>query len=146
MTAPAHTLRVVFALSALACSVILVLFARGRAEWTAAFWLQLAAASLVVTAVVCALAFRHDRLRLTGIPLAPMARVFLSQLVYVYVASAVALTVLSFLVIYGITRVGDNSLALAVVSGLWLSLWIAPGIAAFTSWFKLRPAMPLRSP
>ena len=146
MTAPAHTLRVVFALSALACSVILVLFARGRAEWTTAFWLQLAATSLVVTAVVCALAFRHGRLRLAGILLAPMARVFLSQLVYVYVASAVALTVLSFVVIYGITRVGDNSLALAVVSGLWLSLWIAPGIAAFTSWFKLRPAMPLRSP
>ena len=45
MNTPTQTLRVVFTLSALACSVVLVLFVRGRAEWTDAFWLQLAAAS-----------------------------------------------------------------------------------------------------
>ena len=146
MTAPAHTLRVVFALSALACSVILVLFARGRAEWTTAFWLQLAAAATVATVLACWLAFRQGRLRLAAIPLAQLARVFLSQLVYVYIASAVVLTALAFAVIYGITRVGANSLALAVVTGLWLSLWIAPGIAAFTSWSRLRPPPPLRRP
>ncbi len=146
MTAPAHTLRAVFALSALACAVILVLFVRGRAEWTTAFWLQLALAAVVATTAACWLAFRHGRLRLAGTPLVQLARVFLSQLVYVYIACAVALTALSFAVIYGITRAGANSLALAVVSGLWLSLWIAPGIAAFTSWLRLRPEMPLRSP
>ncbi len=146
MTAPAHTLRLVFALSALACSVILVLFARGRAEWTTAFWLQLAASATVATVLACGLAFRHGRLRLAAVPSARLARVFLSQLVYVYIASAVVLTALAFAVLYGITRAGANSLALAVVSGLWLSLWIAPGIAAFTSWFKLRPTPPLRSP
>lgn len=130
----------VFALSALACSVILVLFARGRAEWSTAFWLQLAAAAFVVTGIACALAFRRGRLRLRGIPLAQLARVFLAQLVYVYVASAVTLTLLAFAVVYGITRVGAHSFALAVVAGLWLALWLAPGIAAFTSWFKLRDA------
>lgn len=146
MNATAHTLRAVFALSALACSVILVLFVRGRAEWTTAFWLQLALAAVVATTAACWLAFRHGRLRVAGTPLAQLARVFLSQLVYVYIACAVALTALSFAVIFGITRVGANSFALAVVSGLWLSLWIAPGIAAFTSWRRLRPAMQLRSP
>lgn len=146
MTAPAHTLRLVFALSALACSVILVLFARGRAEWTAAFWLQLAATATLATVLACGLAFRQGRLRLAAVPFAQLARVFLSQLVYVYIASAGVLTALAFAAIYGITRAGANSLALAVVSGLWLSLWIAPGIAAFTSWFKLRPTPPLRSP
>lgn len=142
MTAPAHTLRVVFAFSALACSVILVLFVRGRAEWTGAFWLQLAAAAIVVTIAACWLAFRHGGLRLAGIPLAQFARVFLSQLVYVYIACAVAVTALAFAVIYGITRVGANSFALAVVAGLWLSLWMAPGIAAFTSWRRLRTIRP----
>lgn len=140
MTAPAHTLRVVFALSALACSVILVLFARGRAEWTPAFWLQLAAAAGVVTVVACALAFRHGRLRLAGVPLVQLVRVFLPQLLYIYIACALALTALAFAVVYGITRAGANSFALAVVSGLWLSLWLAPGIAAFTSWRRLRSA------
>lgn len=146
MTAPAHSLRVVFALSALACSVILVLFVRGRAEWTTAFWLQLSAAAAVATVLACWLAFRRGRLRLAAVPLTQLARVFLSQLVYVYIATAVVLTALAFAVIFGITRVGAHSLALAVVSGLWLSLWIAPGIAAFTSWFRLRAVMPLRSP
>ena len=138
MTAPAHTLRVVFALSTLACSVILVLFVRGRAEWTDAFWMQLAVAAVAVAAVVCALAFRHGRLRLAGVSFAQLARVFLPQLVYMYIATAAALTALAFAVVYAITRAGANSFALAVLSGLWLSLWLAPGIAAVTSWRKLR--------
>ena len=138
MTAPAHTLRVVFALSTLACSVILVLFVRGRAAWTTAFWVQLAAAALAVAAVVCWLAFRNGALRLSGVSLAQLARVFLPQLVYVYIACAVAITGIALAVVYGITRAGANSLALAVLSGLWLSLWLAPAIASVTSWRRLR--------
>jgi hypothetical protein len=146
MTAPAHTLRVVFALSTLACSVILVLFVRGRAEWSTAFWVQLAVAAVALSVVVCALAFRRGKLRLAEVSLAQLARVFLPQLVYMYIASAAALTALAFAVVYGVTRVGANSFALAVLSGLWLSLWLAPGIAAVTSWNRLRPGRPLRSP
>jgi len=55
---PSQTLRVVFTLSALACSVILMLFVRGRAEWTDAFWLQLAATSVALCAAGCFVAFR----------------------------------------------------------------------------------------
>lgn len=140
MTAPAHTLRVVFALSALACSVILVLFVRGRAAWTAEFWLQLAAAAVAVALFVCWIAFRNGGLRLGGVTLAQLARVFLPQLVYVYIGCALAITAIALAIIYGITRSGANSLALAVLSGLWLSLWPAPGIAALTSWRGLRAA------
>lgn len=146
MTAPAHSLRVVFALSTLACSVILVLFVRGRAAWTPEFWLQLAAAAVAVTLFVCWIAFRRGGLRLTGVPLERLARVFLPQLVYMYIASALAITAVALAVVYGVTRSGANSLALAVLSGLWLSLWLAPGIAALTSWRRLRPSVPLRSP
>jgi hypothetical protein len=140
MAAPAHTLRAVFALSALACSVILVLFVRGRAQWTTEFWLQLAAGSAVVASVVCGLVFRHGRLRLAGVSLAQLARVFLPQLLFMYIASAFAITAIAVAVIYGVTRSGADSLALAVLAGLWLSLWLAPGIASVTSWLRLRSA------
>ena len=42
--------------------------------------------------------------------------------------------------IYAITRSGPNALALAVLAGLWLSLWLAPGIASFTTWRQLHGA------
>ena len=140
MTAPAHTLRVVFALSTAACSIILVLFVRGRAEWTTEFWVQLVAAAVVVASVICWFAFRKGSMRLVDVSLGQLARVFLPQLVFMYIASALAITVVALAVIYAITRSGANSLALAVLAGLWLSLWLAPGIASLTSWFKLRSA------
>ncbi len=139
LIAPAHALRVVFALSTFACSVILVLFVRGRAAWTTGFWVQLVVAAIVVTAVVCWLAFRKGKMRLAGVSLRQLARVFLPQLVYMYIASALAITAIALAVIYGVTRSGANSLALAVLAGLWLSLWLAPGIAAMRSWHRLRP-------
>ncbi|MCA0239660.1 MAG: hypothetical protein LCI02_02285 [Proteobacteria bacterium] len=138
MAVPAHTLRVVFALSALACSVILVLFVRGRAAWTTGFWVQLVAAAVAVAAVLCWLVFRHGRLRLVGVPSGPFFRVFLLQLMLGYVASALAITAIALAVIYWVTRSGADSLALAVLAGLWLALWLAPGVAALTSWLKLR--------
>ncbi len=138
MAAPAHTLRVVFALSTFACATILVLFVRGRAAWTDAFWVQLLAAAVLVASVVCGFAFRHGRLRLPGVSVARLARVFLAQLVFVYIVSALAVTAIAWAVIYGVTRSGANALALAVLAGLWLSLWLAPGIASVTSWRKLR--------
>ena len=38
------------------------------------------------------------------------------------------------------TGTAANALALAVIAGLWLSLWLAPGIASFTTWRRLRSA------
>lgn len=137
--APAHSLRVVFALSTLACSLILVLFARGRVTWTAEFWLQVAAAALALCAAVCFVAFRSGGLRLDGVPLSRLVPAFLRQLVFAYIAVAVALTAAAFAVIIVITRSVPDALALAVLAGLWLALWLAPGIASVTCWRRLRP-------
>ena len=138
MNTPSQTLRVVFALSALACSVVLVLFVRGRAEWTDAFWLQLAAASAALGAAGCVVAFRRGGLRLEAVPLGRFGLVFLRHLAITYIASGVALTALALAVIYAVTRSAPNALALAVLAGLWLSLWLAPGIASVTAWRALR--------
>lgn len=140
MNTPTQTLRVVFTLSALACSVVLMLFVRGRAEWTDAFWLQLAAASVALCVAGCFVAFRNGGLRLEAVPLGRFILVFLRQLAITYIASGVAVSVLALAVIYAITRSGPNALALAVLAGLWLSLWLAPGIASFTTWRALRGA------
>ena len=140
MNTPSQTLRVVFALSALACSVVLMLFVRGRAEWTDAFWLQLAAASVALCAAGCFVAFRKGGLRLEAVPLGRFLLVFLREPAIAYVASVVAVTALALAIIYAITRSGPNALALAVLAGLWLSLWLAPGIASFTTWRALRGA------
>jgi len=138
MNIPTQTLRVVFAASAFASSVILVLFVRGRAEWTTAFWLQLVVASLALCAAICFVAFRKGGMRLVGVPLWPFFRVFLRQLAIVYAALAIVITALALAIIYAITRSGPNALALAVLAGLWLSLWLAPGMASLTTWRRLR--------
>lgn len=138
MNTPTQTLRVVFAASALASSVILVLFVRGRAEWTDGFWLQLLFASLALCAGICFLAFRGGRLRLAAVPLWAFICLFLRQLALVYAALAIAITAFALAIIYAITRSGPNALALAVLAGLWLSLWLAPGMASLTTWRKLR--------
>jgi len=140
MNIPTQTLRVVFAASALTSSVILALFVRGRAEWTTAFWLQIAAASLALCALICFVAFRKGGLRLVGVALWPFVRVFLRQLAIVYAALAIAITAIALAIIYAITRSGPNALALAVLAGLWLSLWLAPGMASLTTWRRLRRA------
>jgi len=140
MNTPTQTLRVVFAASALASSVILTLFVRGRAEWTTAFWLQIAGASVALCALICLVAFRRGGLHLAAVPLWGFIRVFLRQLAIVYIALAIATTALALAIIYAITRSGPNALALAVLAGLWLSLWLAPGMAALTTWRRLRSA------
>lgn len=138
MVAPAHALRAIFALSTFACATILVLFVHGRAAWTTGFWVQVVAAAVAATSVTCWFAFRRGAMRLVGTSVQQLARVFLPQLVYAYIASALAITAIALAVIYGVTRSGANSLALAVLAGLWLSLWLAPGIAAMRSWLRLR--------
>lgn len=138
MNTPTQTLRVVFVASALASSVILVLFVRGRAEWTDAFWLQLLGASLALCAAICFVVFRGGRLRLAAVPLWPFACLFLRQLALVYAASAIAITAAALVIIYAITRSGPNALALAVLAGLWLSLWLAPAMASCTTWRALQ--------
>jgi hypothetical protein len=138
MIAPVHSLRVVFALSTLACSLILMLFVSGRVTWSPAFWLQVAAASAAICAASCALAFRRGRLRLDAVPLARLVPLYLRQLLFAYIATSLAITAVALAAVYGITRSAPNALALAVVAGLWLALWIAPGIACLTSWRRLR--------
>ena len=140
MKAPTHTLRVVFALSMLACSVILVLFIRGSAAWTTEFWLQLAAASIALCAAICFVAFRRGKMRLVAVPLWPFVRLFVRQLAIIYAVAALGITAIALAVIYAITRSAPNALALAVLAGLWLSLWLAPGIASFTTWRQLHGA------
>ena len=140
MNTPSQTLRVVFTFSALACSVVLMLFVRGRAEWTDAFWLQLAATSVALCAAGCCVAFRKGGLRLEAVPLRRFALVFLRHLALTYIASGLAVTALALAIIYAITRSAPNALALAVLAGLWLSLWLAPGIASITTWRTLRRA------
>ncbi|MBY0467276.1 MAG: hypothetical protein K2W33_20235 [Burkholderiales bacterium] len=136
--APVHALRAVFALSVFACAVILVLFVRGRVTWTDGFWLQLFAAALGVSLVICAVAFRKGRLRLAGVSWGQLAHTFFMQLMWVYIASAVGIGLVALAVIYAITASAASSVALAVLSGLWLALWFAPGVASLTSWHKLR--------
>ena len=138
MMAPAHTLRAVFALSVFACSVILVLFVRGRVTWTDAFWVQLFVAAFVVCLGICLIAFRQGNMRLRDVPLAVLAKVFFFQLVLMYIASAVGITLVALVVIYAITASVQSAVALAIIAGLWLALWFAPGVASLTSWRKLR--------
>lgn len=138
MNAPAHSLRVLFALSTFACSVILMLFVRGRAASTPEFWVQLLALAVAICAAICFVAFRNGAMRLCAVPLSRLARIFLRQLLFAYVASSVAITAGALAIIFAITRSAPNALALAVLAGLWLSLWLAPGIASLTTWRKLR--------
>ena len=94
-----------------------MLFVRGRAEWTDAFWLQLAATSVALCAAGCCVAFRKGGLRLEAVPLRRFALVFLRHLALTYLASGVAVTALA-------------------------GLWLAPGIASFTTWRTLRGGRP----
>ncbi len=137
MIAPAHSLRVVFALSTLMCSLILVLFVRGRVSWTPEFWIQLVAAAILTTAAICVLAFRRGRLRLEAVPLARLVPLFLRQLLFTYIASAVTIAGIAAAVVFAVTRSGPDALALAVLAGSWLALWLAPAIACVTSWKRL---------
>ena len=139
MNTPTHSLRIVFAVSTLTCAAILMLFVHGRAQWTPEFWVQLLVTSVFICAAACFVAFRNGRMRVVGVPLGRFAGVFLRQLVVSYLVSAAALTAISLLFIYLVTRTAPNALALAVLAGLWLSLWLAPAIASVTSWRKLRP-------
>lgn len=80
-------------------------------------------------------------MRVEGVPLGRFVGVFLRQLVLAYVASAVVVTAIALVFIYLVTRTAPNALALAVLAGLWLSLWITPVIASISSWRKLRPTI-----
>lgn len=131
LLAPRHTLRVVFALSVLACAMIALLFYKGRAVQSAEFWTQLMAWAVAITVAACVAAFRGGRMALQGVPLGQLLRSFVRQLAVSYAASAVVLTALGFAALMYVTRVLTSSAALAVVAGLWLSLWLAPGLAAW---------------
>ena len=70
--------------------------------------------------------------------LVDFVRLFVRQLAIVYAVSALTITGVALALIYVVTRSAPNALALAVLAGLWLSLWLAPGIASVTTWRKLR--------
>lgn len=133
MTAPRHTLRVLFAFSCLACSAIGVLFVRGRATPTATFWWELAAMAVVVTAGLCLLVFRRGGLLLPDTAWGPLVRTLLWHLMGAYVGCTLLVTAVSLAVLLAVTRASGSALALAVLAGLWLSLWLAPGVAALTT-------------
>ncbi|MBP6901477.1 MAG: hypothetical protein KBC73_15380 [Burkholderiaceae bacterium] len=136
--APTHSLRVVFALSAFACSVILMLFLRGRAVDSTEFWAQLLAAAAGLCALACLVAFRRGGLRLVEQPLWPLLRLWSLQLLYAYLITSALLTAIGWALLYAATRSAQSSLALSVLAGLWLSLWAAPGISCLGTWRKLR--------
>lgn len=142
MTAPRHTLRVLFAFSCLTCTVIAVLFVRGRAAPTTAFWWEVAAVAVAVTAVLCLLAFRRGGLRLDGVALPLLLRRLLPRLMWAYAGAALVVTAVSLAVLMAVTRASSSALALAVLAGLWLSLWLAPGLAAVTTARALRRGAP----
>lgn len=106
MTAPSHSLRFVFALSMFICSIILVLFLRGSAALTTEFWVQLFAAALALCTAICFIAFRKGNMRLVDVPLGRLVRVFLWQLVFVYIASATAFSAIAMAVVYAAMRFG----------------------------------------
>ena len=133
MNTPRHTLRVIFALSSGACAVILMLFVRGRATPTTGFWVQLLATALVVSAAGCYLAFRRGGLLLQDVPLSRFLPKLLLHLAVAYLACSVLASAVAFAALYVVTRSPEGSAALAALAGLWLSLWVAPGIAAITS-------------
>lgn len=140
MRVPSHTLRIVFGLSALACSVIVVLFMRGRVSFVDEnrFWLEVGASALALTSVACGLAFRRGGLRLEGVSLGDLVFSFLRSLLVAYVGSASVITLVGFALLYTQTHTVSHALALAGLAGLWLSAWFAPGVAAVMSWRRLR--------
>lgn len=137
MNAPQQLLRILFALSTAASALVLVLFARGRVTSAEAFWPQTLAATAALTLLLCGLVFRRGRLRLPPRPLAGVLGTYLVQLLLAYAASALALTVLAAALVAAVTDTPQHALALGVLAGLWLALWVAPGVAAVTTWRRL---------
>jgi len=140
MQAPSQLLRVVFAASTLACSLIVMLFLRGRAPQDDLNWGLLLLGTVGLAAVVCAFAFRGGRMRLGHVGWSTLLHAYLWQLLWVYLACATALSLIGLALILWVTRSPLNAAALAVLAGAWLSLWLAPGVAA------LRTARRLQSP
>lgn len=139
MNTPRHTLRVIFAFSSFACAVILMLFVRGRATPTSAFWVQLLATALLLSAAGCYLAFRRGGLLLRDVPVSRLLPKLFLHLAVAYLACSVVAIAVAFAALYVVTQSSESSGALAVLAGLWLSLWVAPGVAALTSARALSP-------
>ncbi len=137
MQAPSQILRVVFALSTWACSVILVLFQRGRAAPEGAFWWEVGGASVLLSALVCALVFRRGGLRLGSVAFGDVFFVFLRSLLVAYVGCAAVITGVGFALLYSLTHTAPHAFALAGLAGVWLSLWLAPAVASVGSWRRL---------
>lgn len=133
MKSPRHTLRILFAASCFCCSIILVLVLRGRAPATALFWMQTSASALAVCIVACRMAFRHGRMLLDEIPLSTLLKKLGRHLLVAYVVCTAIITAVGLAGLLTLTHSATSSLALAGLAGLWLSIWLAPGVAAVST-------------
>ncbi len=143
MPVPSQLLRVVFAASALACSLIVMLFLRGRAPQDDLNWGLLLLGTVGLAAGACALAFRGGRMRVQGVAWASLLHSFLWQLLGAYLVCATLLTLLGWVLVVWVTRSPLNAAALALLAGAWLSLWLAPGVAAWRTARRLQSPAPV---
>lgn len=140
MYAPRHSLHLLFTLSAFCCALVGVLVWQGRAQDTPLFWARSLGVAAVLAAVASALAGRGGRLRLERQPLLDAGYTLLLQLLRWYFVSALLLTTIGLALLMSLTHAFPQALALAALTGLWLALWIAPGLAALSTARRLARA------
>ncbi|ACB35564.1 hypothetical protein Lcho_3306 [Leptothrix cholodnii SP-6] len=133
MKSPRHSLRILFAASSFCCSVILMLFLRGRTTATPVFWIGTFAAATAICVFVCWMAFRHGRMTVDDVPLSTLLAKLGLHLLVAYVACTTLITAVGLAGLLTVTHSFTSSLALAALAGLWLSIWLAPGVAAIST-------------
>ena len=138
MNLPPWTLRVIFSASMLCTSFWVIGLA-----WDAVFGdnnVVVAALALALTGAIAWLFFRDGRMALKGpIAASDLLESFVPRLGGAYLALAVVVGSATFLVIKfaGLDqRSGDAEFA-ALLLGLWLALWAAPGLAALWVWRRV---------
>lgn len=133
MKSPRHSLRVLFAASCFCCSIIFMLFLRGRTTATPVFWVETFAAASAICVIVCWMAFRHGRMTVDEVPLSKLLAKLGRHLLVAYVACTTLITAVGLAGLLTLTLPITSSLALSALAGLWLSIWLAPGVAALST-------------
>ena len=139
MPVPRHLLRLLFSASAFCCALILVLFLRSRAPQDMLGWWGVAGGAAVIAAVASALAFRRGGLLLGPVGWGALLRGLVLHGLLAYTGTAALLTLAGWGLLSRLALPAVSSLALAAMSGLWLALWIAPGVVACTLARRLGP-------
>ncbi len=132
MPVPRHLLRLLFSASAFCCALILVLFLRSRAPQDMAGWWAVAGGAAAIAAVASALAFRRGGLLLGPVGWGALLRGLVWHGLLAYTGTAVLLTLVGWGLLSRLALPTTSSLALATMTGLWLALWLAPGVVACT--------------